>query len=137
MAKPIAPASNIAFAFPDVCLTPTPGGNVPIPYPNIADLSAATNISDDGGKELLVGGEHVLLEISKVAKPTTGGEPGTGGGVISGDHLGECSMVSFSGSVFYGSQKAGLVRFMDTTDQNAGNVQGMILSANPTVLVGD
>jgi hypothetical protein len=24
------------FAFPDVCLTPTPAGPVPIPYPNIA-----------------------------------------------------------------------------------------------------
>jgi len=24
------------FAFPDVCLTPPPGGPVPIPYPNLA-----------------------------------------------------------------------------------------------------
>jgi hypothetical protein len=24
------------FAFPDVCLTPSPAGPVPIPYPNIA-----------------------------------------------------------------------------------------------------
>jgi hypothetical protein len=28
--------------FPDVCKTPTPGGPVPIPYPNISGLGTAT-----------------------------------------------------------------------------------------------
>lgn len=28
--------AGLHFAFPDVCLTPTPVGPVPIPYPNIA-----------------------------------------------------------------------------------------------------
>ena len=30
------------FAFPDTCKTPTPGGPVPIPYPNIAMVNQAS-----------------------------------------------------------------------------------------------
>ena len=36
-------ASNgTTIAFPDVCKTPTPGGPVPIPYPNIG-MSSTTS----------------------------------------------------------------------------------------------
>ena len=39
---------GVDMAFPDVCLTPTPGGPVPIPYPNITagpmGVPAAYNI---------------------------------------------------------------------------------------------
>ncbi|MEW5725128.1 MAG: DUF4150 domain-containing protein [Thermodesulfobacteriota bacterium] len=28
--------AGLHFAFPDVCLTPTPAGPIPIPYPNLA-----------------------------------------------------------------------------------------------------
>ena len=43
MANPIATTNGICFAFPDILNTPTPpGGQVPMPYPNIAQLSAAT-----------------------------------------------------------------------------------------------
>ena len=36
MGKPIAPAKGIAFAFPDVCLTPAGPAVAPVPYPNVA-----------------------------------------------------------------------------------------------------
>ena len=32
-------SNGVTIAFPDVCKTPTPGGPVPIPYPNIAQSS--------------------------------------------------------------------------------------------------
>ena len=32
-------SEGITIAFPDVCKTPTPGGPIPIPYPNIAQSS--------------------------------------------------------------------------------------------------
>lgn len=32
-------SSGVTIAFPDVCKTPTPGGPIPIPYPNIAKSS--------------------------------------------------------------------------------------------------
>jgi hypothetical protein len=28
-------SGGVTIAFPDVCLTPSPGGPIPIPYPNI------------------------------------------------------------------------------------------------------
>jgi hypothetical protein len=136
--KPIAPAQGIAFAFPDVCKTPTPGGPVPIPYPNIAQLDQATGITNLSGKELLVGPAslHVLLKDAEVSV-STGDEAGSVGGVQSGTIKGKCQMVQASGSVVYGPNQLGLVRFLDATKQNSNNADGFVLSAFPTVLVGD
>lgn len=139
MSKPIAPAQGIALAFPDVCNTPAPPGPpVPIPYPNIAQLDQATGITDQGGKELLVGpgSLHVLLLDSEVSM-STGDEAGSVGGVKSGTIKGPCKITQAGASVVYGPGEKGIARFMDTTDQNNGNAQGMVLSAFPTVLVGD
>lgn len=138
MGKPIAPTQGIAFAFPDVCQTPTPGGPVPIPYPNIAQLDQATGVSDAGGKELLVGPAslHVLLMDSEVAV-SMGDEAGSVGGVQSGTIKGKCKVVQASGSVVYGPDKKGIARFMDSTKQNNDNANGFILGTLPTVLVGD
>ena len=36
--------AGMDFAFPDVCLTPTPAGPVPIPYPNFAMANTAIPI---------------------------------------------------------------------------------------------
>ena len=35
-------SGGMSIVFPDVCKTPTPGGPVPIPYPNIAKTALAT-----------------------------------------------------------------------------------------------
>ncbi|MCP4709352.1 MAG: DUF4150 domain-containing protein [Planctomycetes bacterium] len=132
MSKPIAPAKGIAFAFPDVCNTPAPPSSpVPIPYPNVAQLNQATGITDESDKELKVGGDYVLLLDSEVST-SVGDEAGSAGGT-----KGACKITGASRSVVYGPNKKGLARFLDTTDQNDGNAQGMLLSAFPTVLVGD
>jgi hypothetical protein len=136
MGKPIATAKGIAFAFPDVCLTPVGSGTVPLPYPNIAQLTDAAPVSNLAGKGLLVGGDPVLLSTSTV--PTSSGdEAGSAGGVSSGTIKGSCRITSSSSSVKYGPNGAGIVRFMDSTMQNNDNAQGKVLSAFPTVLVGD
>lgn len=137
MAKPIAVADGIAFAFPDVCNTPAPPAPlIPIPYPNIAQLADASPKTDESGKELFVGGKHVLLEGATV-DTSSGDETGSAGGVGSGVTKGACEITQASSSVKYGPDGLGLVRFMDTTKQNDGNAVGMVLSAFPTVLVGD
>jgi hypothetical protein len=128
MAKPIATAENIAFAFPNVCNTVVGPSTVPIPYPSIADLSAAKPVSDEGNG-LFVKGKPVLLENSEVE--TTSGDEAADGSANSG----ACTMTQASASVFYGGQ--GLVRFSDTTSQNDGVASGTVLSAEPSVLVGD
>jgi hypothetical protein len=139
MAQPIAPATGIAFAFPDICKTPSPSGPVPIPYPNIAQLGQATGITNESGRELLVGPScfYVLLQGSAV-DVSTGDEAGSaGGGVRSGTITGRCEVIQASGSVVYGPQSKGIARFMDATKQNTNNADGFILSTFPTVLVGD
>jgi hypothetical protein len=137
MSKPIAPTTGIAFAFPDVCLTPAPPSSpIPIPYPNIAQLGQATGISDESEKELLVGGMHVLLLESEVAN-SSGDEAGSSGGVKSGTIMGKCVVKQASNSVLYGPDGKGIARFMDMTEQNDGNAVGNIMAAFPTVLVGD
>jgi len=137
MGRPIAPADGIAFAFPNVCLTPVPSApSVPIPYPNIVQLADAEEVSDESDRQLLVGGTPVLLVGSTVAS-SSGDEPGTDGGVTSGSNGGECEMIQGSGSVLYGPDGRGIVRFGDPTSQNDGNAAGTVLSADPSVLVGD
>lgn len=144
MAKPIAPAKGIALAFPDVCKTPVPPAPpVLIPYPNIVTLDQADAVTDEPNKGLLVGpsGDYVLL-YGAVIEPSTGDETGSVGGVESNVIKGPCKIVQASESVVYGPQEKGLVRFLDQTEHNrnqggTANAQGFVLSAFPTVLVGD
>lgn len=129
MGKPIAPAKDIAFAFPNICNTTIPpAGPVPIPYPSIAQLGDASPVSDTNG-DLLVGGTPVLVEDSQVSS-TSGDEPAD-----PGTNSGPCSMSEFSASVLYNGK--GIVRFGDQTSQNNDNATGTVLSAEPSVLVGD
>jgi hypothetical protein len=139
MAKPVAVAKGVAFAFPDVCLTPAPPSSpVPIPYPNIAQLDMANAKTDLSGRQVRVGssGDTILLQDA-IISTSSGDEAGSAGGVKSGTSKGQCRLVQGSGSVIYGPQGKGLVRFMDRTEQNNGNAQGNVMSAFPTVLVGD
>jgi hypothetical protein len=137
VSKPIAPATGIAFAFPDVCLTPAPPSPspVPIPYPNIAQLDQATGVSTSGGGlKLGPSGLPAVLMGSRV-DVSSGDEAGASGGVTSGSIKGACEVTGASASVLYNGK--GIARFLDTTSQNNNNAQGMLLSAFPTVLVGD
>jgi hypothetical protein len=134
MSKPIAIAQGIAFAFPDVCLTPAPPGpDVPIPYPNVAQLSGAQAVATD----LVVGPNETPALLVDSNVPNSTGSPPNVRGVTSGGALGQCDMTQGSGSVVYGPSSKGVVRFGDPTQQNDGNAQGTVLSAFPTVLVGD
>lgn len=130
MGRPICPAQGIAFAFPDVCLTPGPVSPIPIPYPNIAQLSDVTGEARD----LQVGGMKVLVQGSKVPS-SSGDEGGTaGGGVASGSIKGEMEVTTGSATVLCGGK--GIARFGDPTTQNTRNAVGSLLGAFPTVLVG-
>lgn len=134
MAKPIATKSGICFAFPDVLKTPNPSGtppDIPIPYPNIAQLSSAESASED----VKAGGKEVITEASSISS-SSGGEPGVNGGVKESDmYLDACTFPEFSGTVKANGN--GIVRQFDQTEQNGGNATGMVMVGNPTVMVGD
>lgn len=127
MPKPIARTVGICFAFPDVKDTPTPSGTTPIPYPNIAQLSAA----DGASENVNAGGEAVILKTSSIPEPTSGGEAG----VANSDYLGPCTFDEASETVK--ANGVGIVRMLDATKQNNGNADGMVMVGFPTVLVGD
>jgi hypothetical protein len=107
---------------PDVCKTPTPGGPVPIPYPNIAmdsDLAKGT-------KKVKINGNPVATEASNLST-STGDEAGSaGGGIVSNKTKGKLTWGSVSGDVI--AEGNGVARFMDVNQFN-GNVFNTILTA--------
>src|SRR5437588_9514289 len=86
-----ADSGGVTIAFPDVCKTPTPGGPVPIPYPNIAKSSdtamGSTQTTMDGNPIMLKGSIYAL---------STGDEAGTVGGVVSGVIKGKAEFLAYS-----------------------------------------
>src|ERR1051325_6611782 len=85
-------SGGVTQAFPDVCKTPSPGGPVPIPYPNIAMSSDTAQ----GTKKVKCDGNPVCVEDSNF-KMSTGDEAGTaGGGVASNKIKGKAEFVNFS-----------------------------------------
>ncbi len=126
MTQPITTkTSGICFAFPDICLTPTPGGTIPIPYPNIGDLSQATKVSS----KVKIGGKPIVLENSEIPS-TQGDEAGVSGGVASGKIMGKVTFTTFSTKVKV--EGKGVVRMGDTTLQNENNAVGTVLFGEPT-----
>src|SRR3954452_13843071 len=79
-------------AMPDVCKTPSPGGPVPIPYPNVAQSSDTAK----GSKKVKCDGESICHKDSNFST-STGDEAGTaGGGVVSNKTKGKAEFVNFS-----------------------------------------
>jgi len=63
---------------PDVCKTPSPGGPVPIPYPNLGQVNQASKTAT---RTKFVG-KPVILKNSEIPR-SSGDEAGTVGGVVS------------------------------------------------------
>jgi hypothetical protein len=85
-------SGGVTVAFPDVCKTPSPGGPVPIPYPNVAKSSDTAK----GSRKVTVEGNPVCLKDSHFST-STGDEAGTaGGGVASSKTQGKAEFVNYS-----------------------------------------
>jgi len=84
-------SSGITPCFPDVCKTPTPGGPVPIPYPNIAKSSD----TDKAAKKVTCDGKPVCVKTSNF-KTSVGDEPGVAKGVASSKTKGKAEFVNYS-----------------------------------------
>ena len=100
--------------FPDVCKTPSPGGPIPIPYPNIAQSSSAaktaTTVKADGQK--------IMLKDSEFST-SSGDEAGTaGGGVVSSKTKGKAQFILYSFDVK--AEGKNVPRGMDMMKQNGG-----------------
>jgi len=118
-----------AATIPDVCKTPSPGGPVPIPYPNIAteqDLAkGTTTVKADGG--------NMCANYGSEFSRSTGDEPGTVGGVLSGTFIKEATWITYSFDVkLEGKGACRLTDKMFHNHQNTVNLAGKIHSPLPT-----
>jgi hypothetical protein len=117
---------------PDVCNTPTPTGPVPMPYPNIAMSS-----------NLLMGTILVSTEGMPIATkdsfffPSSGDEPGVGGGVASAVFIGKAKFANYSMNVFAEGKNVARLSDPMTNNGNAPNtltaaeIQANLLSVVP------
>jgi hypothetical protein len=108
----------ISFGFPDVCLTPTPVGPVPIPYPNIA--ISATAIPTVLNQFIVAMPVHNLATITPLSN---GDNAGVALGVASGLVMGPTRNVLSSFKTFFSCMPA--TRALDMTIQNSTNVPGL------------
>jgi len=120
-----------AASLPDVCKTPSPGGPVPLPYPNVAlatDLAkGTTTVKADGGNMCAIYG-------SEFAK-STGDEPGTAGGVASSTFIKEATWITYSFDVKLEGQ--GACRLTDKMFHNHQNTVNAGGAVNPPLSAAD
>ncbi|HYO60236.1 PAAR-like domain-containing protein [Archangium sp.] len=81
-------------AFPNVCNTPAPNGQVPVPYASVARSADL----EKGSRSVTIEGAAVCLSDSELAR-STGDEPGTGGGLMSGQRGGPAHPVTWDMTV--------------------------------------
>ncbi|WP_423600235.1 DUF4150 domain-containing protein [Roseateles sp. MS654] len=113
-----------AATIPDVCKTPSPGGPVPIPYPNIAQSITLSNGTTT------VKGDKAMAAIkgSKFAM-SNGDNPGVAGGVKSSTFMKEATWILYSFDTKMNGKNC--ARFMDKmfhNHENAANLAGVIQS---------
>lgn len=122
-------SNGVTIAFPDVCKTPTPAGPVPIPYPNIAKSSDTAK----GTKKVKCDGNPVCVKDSNFST-STGDEPGSAGGIISGKTKGKAEFVNFSFDVKFEGKN--VARAFDLMLHNDKNTPPFPLLQGPVVAFG-
>jgi uncharacterized Zn-binding protein involved in type VI secretion len=109
-------SNGMAIAtIPDVCKTPSPGGPVPIPYPNIA----MSNSLAKGTKTVKVDGKKMAAVKGSEFSRSNGDEAGTAGGVKSSTNMKEATWILYSFDVKLDGKNA--CRLADKMQMNHGN----------------
>jgi uncharacterized Zn-binding protein involved in type VI secretion len=114
---------------PDVCKTPSPGGPVPIPYPNVANQGSLSK----GTKTVKAKGKMIAVKGSQYSS-SVGDEPGTVGGVKSSTFKKETAWITYSFDVKMDGKNA--CRHTDKkfhNHKNTADLQGNMDPAVPAV----
>lgn len=125
-----AGSNGITMAFPDVCKTPTPGGPVPIPYPNIAKSSDTSK----GASTVKCDGNPVCVKDSNFMI-STGDEAGSLLGVASNKVKGKAEFVNFSFDVKFEGKN--VPRAFDLMLHNDKNTPPFPVIQGPIIAMGD
>ena len=99
--------------FPDVCKTPSPGGPIPIPYPNVARSSSASNTATT----VKADGNNIMIKKSTFST-STGDEAGSIGGVVSNCTKGKAQFITYSFDIKAEGQN--VPRHFDMMKHNGG-----------------
>lgn len=119
-------SNGITTCFPDVCKTPTPGGPIPIPYPNIAkssDTSKGTQTVKCDGNPTCVSDSNFMI--------STGDEAGSLLGVASNKVKGKAEFVNYSFDVKF--EGKGVARAFDLMLHNDKNTPPFPVLQGPAV----
>jgi len=110
-------SGGMSIVFPDVCKTPAAPSPIPIPYPNIgksADTSQGpTTVKTDGQMPMVKGAVYAR---------SSGDEPGTVGGVVSGVNMNVCEFMMYSFDVKFEGKN--VCRLGDPLFHNKKNIMG-------------
>lgn len=120
------------MALPDVCLTPTPGGPVPMPYPNIS--MSATALPPTTAMTIIVDGTPALNMTSEIPI-SNGDEAGVNLGVVSGMIMGPTMYVMGSESLMLEGVPA--VKLTSETGQNGEmmNAEGVCIVPSQEIMI--
>lgn len=117
--------TGIDSGFPDVCLTPTPAGPVPVPYPNIA--TAQMGVPAVYKVLFMAAPVH---NLSTVIPMTNGDNAGLALGVASGTVMGPSRHLTGALTVLVGG--APVTRLSSATLQNSTNCPGARIAPSQT-----
>lgn len=114
---------------PDVCKTPSPGGPVPVPYPNVSQsvtlAKGTTSVKADFGMMIANKGSEFSL--------SNGDEPGVAGGVKSSTFIKESTWILYSFDVKM--EGKGACRLTDKKFQNHENTVDLAGAVGPPVVI--
>lgn len=120
-----AQMGGVDLAFPDVCLTPTPAGPVPVPYPNVTvGAMAIPNVPN-----ILFGGTPAH-NMATTIPMSNGDNAGVNLGVASGTVMGPCRHLTGAFSVLVKGMPA--TRLTSISLQNSTNAPGARLVPSQT-----
>ena len=110
-------SGGMSIVFPDVCKTPSPGGPIPIPYPNIGKASDTSK-----GPKKVKTDKKMPMTKGAVYIMSTGDEAGSATGVISSKVKGECEFMLYSFDVKFEGKN--VCRMGDPMFHNKKNIMG-------------
>jgi hypothetical protein len=123
-------SGGVTPCFPDVCKTPSPGGPIPIPYPNIAKSSDTAS----GASTVTSDGNPTCVKDSNFSM-STGDEAGSaGGGVASNKIKGKAEFVNVSFDVTF--EGKGVARAFDPMLHNDKNTPPSPVLQGPVIAIG-
>ena len=117
----------------DACKTPSPGGPVPLPYPNMAQVSnaggTATKTKFDGS---------AVVTVKSEISSSNGDEAGTIGGVVSNRNMAQVAFKQGSSKVIVEGEKCVHIGSMTGHNGSSANVPAgaQVAPSQTKVLVG-